>query len=185
LTSSSICENVTIDNDNVERDFTVQSSSQPLQITTTSLPNGTTGVACSRALQASGGQAPYSWSIRDYSAGPPPDLTLSASGVLSGAPATSGAFYFYVRVTDAASNGVDSPSPLLLTVVNPPLQITNLHGANVHESEFAKLDVPLRHQQREHQFVHRDRPQRHRQTALLPRAGSPVRRRLHFASLSL
>jgi hypothetical protein len=102
-------------------------SSSPLQVATGYLPNATNGVFYSLALQASGGQTPYRWSIPDYSVGPPPDLTLSPSGVLSGTPETNaGSYGFYVRVTDAASNEADSPNPLLLNIVNPPLQITNL-----------------------------------------------------------
>ena len=102
-------------------------SSSPLQVATSYLPNATNGVFYSQALQASGGQTPYRWSIPDYSVGPPPDLTLSPSGVLSGTPETNaGSYGFYVRVTDAASNQADSPNPLLLNIVNPPLQITNV-----------------------------------------------------------
>ena len=102
-------------------------SSSPLQVATSYLPNATNGVFYSQALQASGGQTPYRWSIPDYSVGPPPDLTLSPSGVLSGTPETNaGSYGFYVRVTDAASNEADSPNPLLLNIVNPPLQITNV-----------------------------------------------------------
>jgi hypothetical protein len=102
-------------------------SSSPLQVATSYLPNATNGLFYSQALQAFGGQTPYRWSIPDYSVGPPPDLTLSPSGVFSGTPDTNaGSYGFYVRVTDAASNEADSPNPLLLNIVNPPLQITNL-----------------------------------------------------------
>ena len=41
----------------------VRVAAKPLNITTTSLPAGTVGVAYSHDLAATGGQPPYSWSI--------------------------------------------------------------------------------------------------------------------------
>ncbi len=66
-----------------------------------------------QALQATGGVAPYTWSIDpdakvDEGSGQvpailPPDLALNPnSGVISGTPTTTGAFAFRVIVTDAA-----------------------------------------------------------------------------------
>ncbi len=106
--------------------ITIQGQASPLEVTTSYLPNGTNGGFYTQALQASGGQAPYTWSIPDYSSGPPPGLTLAADGVLSGTPATNGTFYFYARVTDAAMNTADSSSALQLNIVNAPLQVTNV-----------------------------------------------------------
>jgi hypothetical protein len=110
----------------VTQRFSLSIQGAPLQVDTSYVPNATNGVFYSQTLQASGGSAPYSWSIPYYSYGPPPGLTLANNGVLSGTPATNGTFGFYVRVTDAASNVADSPNPLLLDVLSPPLQITNL-----------------------------------------------------------
>jgi hypothetical protein len=75
---------------------------QPLQMTTTSLPNGTVGAYYNQSLAASGGWSPYNWSLSPGSAPLPPSLTLQANGTLSGTPASLGTFYFFVRVTDAA-----------------------------------------------------------------------------------
>jgi hypothetical protein len=105
----------------------------PLQITTTFLPNGTNGAFYSQTLQASGGQTPYSWSIPNYSASLPSNLTLGTNGVLSGTPsATTGTYYFDVVVTDADANTQELDA-LPLTIVNPPappLAITNLSLPN-------------------------------------------------------
>lgn len=105
--------------------LTINASSQPLQVMTVFLPNATNGTFYSQPLQATGGQAPYSWSLAPYSTALPPNLTLAPSGVLSGTPATSGTFSFYARVTDSAANTADSATPIQLTLMNPPLQITN------------------------------------------------------------
>ncbi len=69
-----------------------------LTITTASpLPNGTVGAFYSQTLAASGGTPPYSWSV--IAGTLPAGLSLSSSGVLSGAPTTPGAFNFTVQVT--------------------------------------------------------------------------------------
>src|SRR5262245_10727460 len=55
----------------------------PVVITTTSLPDGTTGIAVSETLSASGGVTPYTWSATNL----PNGLTLDPStGVISGIP---------------------------------------------------------------------------------------------------
>ena len=73
----------------------------PLQITTLSLSNIQQGGSYTNQLQAVGGQIPYSWSLAPGSLSLPPNLNLSASGVIAGTPATNGTFFFIVRVTDA------------------------------------------------------------------------------------
>jgi hypothetical protein len=93
-----------------------------LTITTTSLPNGTVGVAYSQQLAAIGGATPYSWSVQTGSL--PPNLALVAStGVLSGTPTSAGAFSFVARVTDHAGTGASS-STLSFTIAAPPLSVS-------------------------------------------------------------
>ncbi|MGH7940293.1 MAG: putative Ig domain-containing protein [Limisphaerales bacterium] len=111
----------------------------PLQINTFYLPNGTNTLFYSQQLQASGGTPPYGWYVPNYSASPPPNLSLSSGGVLSGTPAVPGNipgygtnFYFDVVVTDAVAN-VYEEDGLTLTIVNPPappLTITNVSLSN-------------------------------------------------------
>jgi hypothetical protein len=122
-----------VSSSSVEVDFTAQFTAAPLQITTTSLPNGTNGVFYSQTLQASGGTPPYSWSIPNYSASLPANLSFATNGILSGTPATmANTYYFDIIVTDAASNTAEEDA-LPLTIVNPPLPplvITNLSLPN-------------------------------------------------------
>ncbi|HEU0123712.1 MAG TPA: putative Ig domain-containing protein, partial [Bryobacteraceae bacterium] len=63
------------------------------------LPDGQVGAAYSVGFGASGGRAPYSWSITGNT---PPGLSFDpASGSLSGTPTTQGAYSFSVEVRDA------------------------------------------------------------------------------------
>ena len=64
-------------------------------------------------FQATGGTAPYTWSGQ-----PPAGLTLRPSGLLLGAPATTGTQTFTVTVTDAA--GTTATGTFSLTVTGPP-----------------------------------------------------------------
>ena len=100
----------------------INPSAPPLQVTTTSLPNGTNGILYAEPLQYSGGQAPVHWSLSPGSAGLPPNLTLTTNGLISGTLATNGTFSFIVRVTDTTPTNADAP--LSLMVIQPPLQIT-------------------------------------------------------------
>jgi hypothetical protein len=103
-------------------------SSQPadLAVATSSLPNGRVASAYSATLSATGGVAPYAWSIA--SGGLPPGLSLDgATGAIAGTPTTAGTFGFTVLVTDAQSPADSATKALSITVdaqTVPPLDIT-------------------------------------------------------------
>src|SRR5437879_5435413 len=64
------------------------------------LPNAVVGVAYSVTFTASGGYAPYTWSIASGTL--PPGLRLnSTNGLMDGSPATNGVFTFILQVTDS------------------------------------------------------------------------------------
>lgn len=119
--------------------FAITVNGSPLQVTTTTLPNGTNGAFYTQTLQASGGTPPYGWSIPNYSANPPINLALATNGVLSGTLATNGIFGFYVRVTDSTTASNDQL--LSLNIFNPVLLITNvsLPNGNVGAAYSAQL----------------------------------------------
>ena len=72
-----------------------------IKITPAGLPNGTVGVAYSAMLQAEGCSGACSWS---NTGALPPGLSLgSASGTISGMPASAGTFHFTVTATDKKS----------------------------------------------------------------------------------
>lgn len=73
-----------------------------LSVSTTTLPNGTIGVAYSQTLAATGGTSPYTWAVTVGTL--PAGLTLAgATGVISGTPTTAATSTFTVTVTDASS----------------------------------------------------------------------------------
>jgi hypothetical protein len=88
------------------------SAAAAVAITTTALPNGVRNALYGTALDASGGQTPYSWSLS--SGDLPAGLTLAASGAISGTPTATGTTNFTVRVTDA--KGKKDTQALSITV---------------------------------------------------------------------
>jgi hypothetical protein len=87
--------------------------SLPLSVTSTSLPQGTTSVAYSATLQATGGTTPYSWMISSGSL--PGGLSLNSStGAISGTPTQPGTFSFTAQATDAASRTAQQSLTILV-----------------------------------------------------------------------
>ena len=64
------------------------------------LPGGTTGVAYSQPLTATGSNPPVAWTITGGAL--PPGITLGADGVVTGAPTQKGDFTFRATATDSA-----------------------------------------------------------------------------------
>jgi hypothetical protein len=86
-----------------------------LQITTTSLPTATVSTVYSCALKETGGRSPYTWFVR--SGNIPNGLTLSSTGLISGAPTSAGLATFTVQVDD--STGRNAARSLTLSVGSP------------------------------------------------------------------
>lgn len=80
--------------------------SNPLSVSTTSLNPGQVSVAYTGTLSASGGTAPYSWTVKSGSL--PPGLSLSTAGAISGTPTAAGASTFVAQVTDSKSGSASS-----------------------------------------------------------------------------
>lgn len=81
------------------------------------LPNGIVGVAYSRTITASGGAAPYVFTLTAGAL--PAGMTLTAGGVLSGTPTTAATTNSTIRATDA--NGCFAS--LVYTVVIAPAAV--------------------------------------------------------------
>ena len=95
----------------------------PLAITSSSLATGTVGSGYSSALQASGGSAPYTWSITSGSL--PAGLSLGAStGLISGTPTASGTSNFTAAVADSSNPAQNKSASISLTIAPAPIAIT-------------------------------------------------------------
>ncbi|MCU1237537.1 MAG: Ig family protein, partial [Candidatus Solibacter sp.] len=99
------------------KQFTLAVTSN-LTIAATSLPQATAGVPYSFPLSATGGLAPYVWTVKSGSL--PPGLAINPSNnTISGTPAANGAFAFTLQVTDASS--ATAGRDFTLTVSVPPV----------------------------------------------------------------
>lgn len=92
-------------------------TSNPVQVTTTSLPNGVVNqVYPNQTLTATGGTPPYTWSITVGSL--PTGLSLNGStGVISGTSTATGTFNFTVQATDTLSSS--GTAPLGIVIISP------------------------------------------------------------------
>lgn len=96
---------------------------QSLSVATKTLPAGQVGNAYAVTLAASGGTAPYTWSLA--SGALPSGLSLSSTGAISGTP-TAGvsAGALTVEVTDAENPAQSATATLALTIASATLVIT-------------------------------------------------------------
>ncbi|MEA9581291.1 putative Ig domain-containing protein [Xanthomonas nasturtii] len=97
--------------------YTLTIAAPTIVLAPTTLPAATRGTAYSQALSASGGTAPYSYTI---AAGVlPGGLTLAGNGTLSGTPTVEGTFNVTVEASDA--NSFTGTRAYALTVAGPTL----------------------------------------------------------------
>lgn len=86
-----------------------------ITIQTSTLPTAGLNVAYSTTLVASGGDAPYTWSVQGGSS-LPPGLGLASGGALTGSANTLGTYVFSVVVTDSGSPAQTDSATYSLTV---------------------------------------------------------------------
>ncbi len=102
----------------------------PLSITTTSLSGATAGTSYSNTLGATGGTAPYSWTLSTGTL--PAGITMQSAGSLSGTTAQTGSFNISVEVTDSSSPKLTSSQSLTLMVAagasGGPVPLPNYFG---------------------------------------------------------
>jgi len=91
----------------------------PLAVSTTSLADGSVGTAYSQTLTATGGTAPYTWTVATGTL--PAGLNLSAAGTISGTPTAAGTASFTVSVTDSAAPAATATRALTLNVTAAPV----------------------------------------------------------------
>ena len=95
----------------------------PLTITTTSLPDGTVNQPYATAVGGSGGITPYSWTVTPAL---PANLTFdTATGAITGTPATQGTSSHTFALHDSSSPPQTVQEPLSLTI-NPAPSILSI-----------------------------------------------------------
>jgi hypothetical protein len=99
----------------VSRNFSL-AVTNPLAITTLSLPNGIQNMAYKQQLQSAGGLAPYTWLVTSGTV--PAGLTLTTDGVLQGTPTVTGAQSLTVTLTDSLEMTVSRTFSL---TIDPPI----------------------------------------------------------------
>ena len=106
--------------------------SSELEITTSSLPNGTVGQAYSATLNATGGTPPYTWSLTGSPL--PAGLSLSASsGAITGTPtAVAGPVNLTVKAVDSKTQATDAV--LNLTIGSQTLTSATVYSYSVPTS---------------------------------------------------
>ena len=102
-------------------EFYINLRTGTLSVTPTVLPSATAGSAYSVTLTASGGHAPYTFSL-PLGIPLPAGLSLSPGGTLSGTPATAGNDPFVIQVQD--SNSANGSQAYLLNVAPPAISVT-------------------------------------------------------------
>jgi hypothetical protein len=102
--------------------ISVFSGQGPVQITTTSVPNGIVGVNYSFTFQATTGSGSITSLIWSYSGSLPLGLTFDSNGVLSGRPQAAGQYPFDVIVSAPQLDASDRRS-YIMTVLSGPLGI--------------------------------------------------------------
>ncbi|MGK2951972.1 MAG: Ig domain-containing protein [Thiobacillus sp.] len=106
----------------------------------TTLSAGTVGALYNSLVTASGGTAPYTWSVVDGTL--PPGLSLSASGVVSGIPTAAGNYTFVLTVAGAGLsssrsvtmtvNPASTAAPVIQTVSLPAAKFDTLYAAQLN-----------------------------------------------------
>jgi hypothetical protein len=104
--------------------FTIVVAGKLAISTPSPLPSGELGAAYSTTLSATGGAAPYTWSVAGGAL--PAGITLDpATGLLSGTPTAGGEFNVTIGVKDASQT---ASSAFRLTINVPPPPIPSITG---------------------------------------------------------
>ena len=94
-------------------------TASPLSVTTTSLPNGVVNAGYSATLTATGGSAPYTWTVTSGGA-LPAGLALGTAGGITGTPTASGTYGPYVFTATDTTNATAASGNISITITPTP-----------------------------------------------------------------
>lgn len=109
----------------VTQAYTIEVPAPTLTLTPATLPATTAGLAYSETLSASGGVAPYAYTVTAGTL--PTGLSLSSAGALAGTPTEAGTFNISLTATDTYGQAVTNTYALV--VATPTLTLSPAAGA--------------------------------------------------------
>ncbi|WP_221937628.1 putative Ig domain-containing protein [Janthinobacterium sp. KBS0711] len=117
--------------------YTLTVAAPVISVTPSTLPALKVATAYSQQLAASGGVAPYAYTVSSGSL--PAGLTLSGSGLLSGTPTAGGSFTFTVQAADAHQFTGTQSYTLVVSSANISLTPATLPNATAEAAYTATL----------------------------------------------
>ncbi|MEN5202969.1 putative Ig domain-containing protein [Stenotrophomonas sp. TWI700] len=108
----------------VVQSYTLQVNAAGIALTPSAVPNGTAGVAYSQSVAATGGVAPYTFTVTAGAL--PAGLSLGSGGALTGTPSSVGTFNFTVTATDA--NGQSGSAAYSVVIAAPTIVLAPASG---------------------------------------------------------
>ncbi len=119
--------------------FTIDTT-DPLNISTTSVGVGETGAEYSATIEIAGGYGPYTYEVAFGQL--PPGLTLdSSTGDISGTPTQTGSYTFSVGVTDASGSYAEQEYTIQVTEALAILKDATLSRGTVGSEYFVSFDA--------------------------------------------
>ncbi|MDI6767700.1 MAG: putative Ig domain-containing protein [Bacteroidota bacterium] len=103
------------------QDYILTIDCPTITVSPSSLPNGSCGSFYSENVNASGGSAPYNFSLA--SGNLPPGLSLSSSGSLFGTPSMGGIYNFSLRATDMQACTGDKNYSIMIHLSLSPITL--------------------------------------------------------------
>jgi len=104
-----------------------QSPILPVSVVTTVLPTGQVGMPYGATLAASGGTAPYAWSVLRGTL--PAGLGITVGGAIHGTPTAAGTSSFEVQVTDSEAPAHTATANLSVDIALAPVSATGGSGS--------------------------------------------------------
>src|SRR5208283_4479243 len=117
----------------------IKITSNPLNVTTSTLPLGIINAAYSVTLAAVGGTPPYTWTETSGGALPPGIANLTSAGVIAGTPTTPGTYGPYVFTVSDSTNATAASASLTFTTAVATCSALGNEGALTSASPYAFL----------------------------------------------